>query len=72
MEKGPTTGGEIGQGILLVLLTRSQDGENTFHEATAALTLRAITGLTPLYRMPQCALRTIVRLGNVWQSHEGP
>ena len=37
-EIGATTGGEIGQGILLLLSTRGQDGEHTLHKATAALT----------------------------------
>jgi len=31
LEKGTTTGGEVGKGILLMLLTGGQDGEKAFH-----------------------------------------
>jgi hypothetical protein len=31
LEKGPTIGGEVDQGILLMLLTGGQDGEKAFH-----------------------------------------
>jgi hypothetical protein len=47
-EKGPTTRGEVGKGILLVLLTGRAHGENTFYEATAGLTSSAIQVM--LYR----------------------
>ena len=67
LEIGPTTGGEIGKGILLVLPTRGQDSENTFDKATTALTRRAITGLAPLHGMPQCAFGSIIRFVN-WES----
>ena len=59
-EKGATTGGEIGKGILLVLLTRSEHGEKTFHKATAALTGRAITGLAPLDGMAKARSATLL------------
>jgi hypothetical protein len=72
LEKGPTTRGKIGKGILLVLLAGSQDRENTFHKATAVLTLRTMTRLAPLHGMPQRALGNIVRLRDVGHPHGGP
>ena len=32
LEKGASTGGKEGKGILSVLLTRGQDGENAYHK----------------------------------------
>ena len=72
LEKGVTTGGERGEGILLGLLTRSQDGENALHEATATLTRRAITGLAPLHGMPQRTLGSVIGFLNVGYPHERP
>jgi hypothetical protein len=67
LEVSATTGREIGKGVLLMLPTRGQDGENTLHEATAPFTDRAITGLAPLHGMPQCAFGSIIRFVN-WES----
>jgi len=67
-----TTGGEIGQGLALLLLTAYQHRQHRRDKPTTPLTLGAKTDFAPQHRAAEIALRYIIGRVNALHAHERP